>query len=319
MPSETLRFRGIFRFFLCCSNRVAALPVRVSRKKNRRTTEVGTFSGPYRRRGLVLQNNGGNDLVRLLQCAFYLLTALKKGGKLQRTSPHPSVGQAARSPTAPVRSARTSRTRGHLRHHAYRLFGTVRSYRNRTGAARNNGGNILAISPTACVHLSPPRWPMARPLQRHGCCLTHPSGIGNGSPAAPGPCSANVTTVAVQFAEPGRAPPWCSPPPHLRLHRRRQTVRCYGANRPLVLAEQRAPNPIGRSHRPTAPSTFSPAALGRWERITAFTVRAPPSARWRSSPTPAAAIAERQRSTKRAWSTLRSRRPPRRLWALAFG
>src|SRR6267154_1352198 len=199
MHAKTLGFGGISGF---CVLAIALLLASCSRAPT--YTVGGTVSG-LTGTGLVLQNNGGNDLAVSANGAFTFLTAQKKGASYSVTVLTQPSGQSCTvsNGTGSV-SANVTNVAVICVTSAYTIGGTVSGLTGTGLVLQNNGGNDRAIAADGAFTFSTALAGGARysvtvlaPPSGEGCSVT------NGSGAI---ASANVTNVVVACATPP-APP----------------------------------------------------------------------------------------------------------------
>src|SRR5882672_7620572 len=192
MHAKTLASRGISGF---CVLAIALLLASCSRAPT--YTVGGTVSG-LTGTGLVLQNNGGNDLAVSANGAFTFLTALKKGQSYSVTVRTQPSGQSCTvaNGTGSV-SANVTNVAVTCVTDAYTVGGTVAGLAGAGLVLQNNGGNDRAISANGAFTFSAA---LANGAAYSVTVLTQPSGqsctVTNGA----GTVSANVTNVAVNCA-----------------------------------------------------------------------------------------------------------------------
>jgi len=192
MHAKTLGFGGISGF---CVLAIALLLASCSRAPT--YTVGGTVSG-LTGTGLVLQNNGGNDLAVSANGAFTFLTAQKKGASYSVTVLTQPSGQSCTvsNGTGSV-SANVTNVAVICVTSAYTIGGTVSGLTGTGLVLQNNGGNDRAISADGVFTFSTA---LANGAAYGVTVLTQPSGqsctIANGT----GTVSANVTNVAVNCA-----------------------------------------------------------------------------------------------------------------------
>jgi len=192
MHAKTLGYRGISGF---CVLAIALLLASCSR--NATYTVGGTVSG-LTGTGLVLQNNGGNNLAISVNGAFTFLTALKKGASYSVTVLTQPSGQSCTVANG------TGSASGNVTNvavtcvtDAYTVGGTVAGLTGTGLVLQNNGGNDRAISVNGAFTFSAE---LANGAAYSVTVLTQPSGqsctVTNGA----GTVSVNVTNVAVNCA-----------------------------------------------------------------------------------------------------------------------
>ena len=192
MHAKTLGFRGISGF---CVLAVALLLASCSRAPT--YTVGGTVSG-LSGTGLVLQNNGGNNLAVSANGAFTFLTALKKGSSYSVTVLTQPSGQSCTvaNGTGSV-SSNVTNVVVTCTTDAYTVGGTVAGLTGTGLVLQNNGGNDRAISVNGAFTFSAE---LANGAAYSVTVLTQPSGqsctVTNGA----GTVSVNVTNVAVNCA-----------------------------------------------------------------------------------------------------------------------
>jgi len=192
MHAKTLGSRGISGF---CVLAIALLLASCSR--NPTYTVGGTVSG-LTGPGLVLQNNGGNDLAVSANGAFTFLTALKKGQSYSVTVRTQPSGQSCTvaNGTGSV-SANVTNVAVTCVTDAYTVGGTVAGLAGTGLVLQNNGGNDRAISANGAFTFSAA---LANGAAYSVTVLTQPSGqsctVTNGA----GTVSVNVTNVTVNCA-----------------------------------------------------------------------------------------------------------------------
>src|SRR6267154_151583 len=199
MHAKTLGFGGISGF---CVLAIALLLASCSRAPT--YTVGGTVSG-LTGTGLVLQNNGGNDLAVSANGAFTFLTAQKKGASYSVTVLTQPSGQSCTvsNGTGSV-SANVTNVAVICVTSAYTIGGTVSGLTGTGLVLQNNGGNDRAIAADGAFTFSTA---LAGGASYSVTVLTPPSGEGcsvtNGTGSI---ASANVTNVVVACATPP-APP----------------------------------------------------------------------------------------------------------------
>src|SRR6266850_1131045 len=199
MHAKTLGSRGISGF---CVLAIALLLASCSR--NPTYTVGGTVSG-LTGPGLVLQNNGGNDLAVSANGAFTFLTALKKGQSYSVTVRTQPSGQSCTvaNGTGSV-SANVTNVAVTCVTDAYTVGGTVAGLAGAGLVLQNNGGNDRAIAADGAFTFSIALTGGASysvtvlaPPSGEGCSVTNGSGT---------IASANVTNVVVTCAAAPSAP-----------------------------------------------------------------------------------------------------------------
>src|SRR6267154_1635327 len=199
MHAKTLGFGGISGF---CVLAIALLLASCSRAPT--YTVGGTVSG-LTGSGLVLQNNGGNDLAVSANGAFTFLTAQKKGASYSVTVLTQPSGQSCTvsNGTGSV-SANVTNVAVICVTSAYTIGGTVSGLTGTGLVLQNNGGNDRAISADGAFTFSTA---LAGGASYSVTVLTPPSGEGcsvtNGTGSI---ASANVTNVAITCTAPPSAP-----------------------------------------------------------------------------------------------------------------
>jgi len=192
MHAKTLASRGISGF---CVLAIALLLASCSRAPT--YTVGGTVSG-LTGTGLVLQNNGGNNLAVSANGAFTFLTALKKGASYSVTVLTQPSGQSCTvaNGTGSV-SANVTNVAVTCVTDAYTVGGTVAGLTGTGLVLQNNGGNDRAISANGAFTFSAE---LANGAAYSVTVRTQPSGqsctVTNGA----GTVSVNVTNVAVNCA-----------------------------------------------------------------------------------------------------------------------
>src|SRR6266850_1266252 len=199
MHAKTLASRGISGF---CVLAIALLLASCSRAPT--YTVGGTVSG-LTGTGLVLQNNGGNDLAISANGAFTFLTALKKGASYSVTVLTQPSGQSCTVTNgAGTVSANVTNVAVNCATSAYTVGGTVSGVTGAGLVLQNNGGNNRAIAADGAFTFSVA---LAGGASYSVTVLAPPSGEGcsvtNGSGTI---ASANVTNVVVTCATPPSAP-----------------------------------------------------------------------------------------------------------------
>jgi len=199
MHAKTLGFGGISGF---CVLAIALLLASCSRAPT--YTVGGTVSG-LTGTGLVLQNNGGNDLAVSANGAFTFLTAQKKGASYsvtvltQPSGQSCTVGNGTGSVSANVTNVAVICVTS-----AYTIGGTVSGLTGTGLVLQNNGGNDRAIAADGAFTFS---IALAGGASYSVAVLTPPSGEGcsvtNGTGSI---ASANVTNVAITCTAPPSAP-----------------------------------------------------------------------------------------------------------------
>src|SRR6266850_2374091 len=199
MHAKTLGSRGISGF---CVLAIALLLASCSRAPT--YTVGGTVSG-LTGTGLVLQNNGGNDLAVSANGAFTFLTALKKGQSYSVTVRTQPSGQSCTvaNGTGSV-SANVTNVAVTCVTDAYTVGGTVAGLAGAGLVLQNNGGNDRAIAADGAFTFSIALTGGASysvtvlaPPSGEGCSVTNGSGT---------IASANVTNVVVTCAAAPSAP-----------------------------------------------------------------------------------------------------------------
>ena len=143
MHAKTLGFRGISGF---CVLAIALLLASCSR--NPTYTLGGTVSGlTGTGTGLVLQNNGGNNLAVSANGAFTFLTALKKGSSYSVTVLTQPSGQSCTvaNGTGSV-SGNVTNVAVTCVTNAFTVGGTVSGLSGTGLVLQNNGGNDLSVT-----------------------------------------------------------------------------------------------------------------------------------------------------------------------------
>src|SRR6267154_2416641 len=199
MHAKTLGFGGISGF---CVLAIALLLASCSRAPT--YTVGGTVSG-LTGTGLVLQNNGGNDLAVSANGAFTFLTAQKKGASYSVTVLTQPSGQSCTvsNGTGSV-SANVTNVAVICVTSTYTVGGTVSGVTGTGLVLQNNGGNDRAIAADGAFTFSTA---LAGGASYSVTVLAPPSGEGcsvtNGSGTI---ASANVTNVVFTCAAPPSAP-----------------------------------------------------------------------------------------------------------------
>jgi hypothetical protein len=201
MHAKTLASRGISGI---CVLALALLLASCKIGRDPTYTVGGTVSG-LTGTGLVLQNNGGNNLAISANGAFTFLTALKKGASYSVTVLTQPSGQSCTvmNGTGSI-GANVTNVAVTCVSNGYTVGGTVSGLTGSGLVLQNNGGNNLAITADGPFTFSPL---LANGAAYSVAVLTQPSGQGcsvaNGGGSISG---ANVTNVVVACAAPPAAP-----------------------------------------------------------------------------------------------------------------